>query len=247
MKTAFFTDLHANREAVEAVLADARRRGFDRIALLGDFVGYGPDPGWVVDLARELVADGAVAVLGNHDAAVAEGPRPTMRADVMEVVAWTRAQLDAAQLAFLAGLPLTHTRGDVLHTHANAWEPGGWAYVEGCEEAARSLRATACRLTFCGHVHQPRLYHLSPTGKVADFVPTPGVAVPLLANRRWLVIPGAVGQPRDGNPAACYAIHDDAQSTVTFLRVPYDHDATRARMRARGLPDAFADRLARGQ
>jgi diadenosine tetraphosphatase ApaH/serine/threonine PP2A family protein phosphatase len=247
MKTAFLTDLHANREAVEAVLADARRRGFDRIALLGDFVGYGPDPGWVVDLARELVAEGAVAVLGNHDAAVVEGPRPTMRADVMEVVAWTRAQLDPAQLAVLAGLPLTQTRGDVLHTHANAWEPGGWAYVEGREEAARSLRATACRLTFCGHIHQPRLYHLSGTGKVADFVPTAGVAVPLLANRRWLVIPGAVGQPRDGNPAACYAIHDDAQSTVTFLRVPYDHDATRARMRALGLPDAFADRLARGQ
>lgn len=247
MRTVLLADLHANREAVEAVLADARRRGFDRLALLGDFVGYGPDPGWVVDLAQSLVAEGAVAVRGNHDAAVVEGPRPTMHGPVQEVVAWTRAQLDAAQLAFLAGLPLTQARGEVLHTHANAWEPGAWAYVEGRDEAARSLRATACRLTFCGHVHEPQLYHEASSGRVAGFVPTPGMAVPLLAARRWLVIPGSAGQPRDGNPAACYALHDDVQATITFLRVPYDHDATGARMRALGLPDAFAERLAHGR
>ncbi|MEN9418725.1 MAG: hypothetical protein RI988_2345 [Pseudomonadota bacterium] len=246
MRIALLADLHANREAVEAVLADAHRRGFDRLALLGDFVGYGPDPAWVLGCVRELVAGGAIAVRGNHDAAVVEGPRSTMRSEVLDVIDWTRAQLTTDDLGFLASLPLTHEAGDVLYVHANAWEPEGWAYVEGRSEAARSLHATPRRLTFCGHIHEPRLYHLSPVGKVADFTPTPGVAVPLLAQRRWLGIPGSAGQPRDGNPAACYALHDDRAGTLTFLRVPYDHEATASRMRSLGLPEAFASRLAHG-
>lgn len=246
MRTALIADLHANRAAVEAVLADVQRRGCDRLALLGDFVGYGPDPEWVVDRARELVAAGAIAVRGNHDAAVAEAARPSMRSEVLDVIDWTRARLSADQLAFLASLPLAHEEGDVLFVHANAWEPAGWAYVEGRAEAARSLQATPRRLTFCGHIHEPRLYHLSPLGKVADFTPTPGTTVPLLSARRWLGIPGSAGQPRDGNPAACYALFDDRTAAITFVRVPYDHEATASRMRAFGLPETFAQRLAHG-
>ena len=123
MKLALIADLHANREAVGAVLAHAAAQGADRHAFLGDFVGYGADPGWVVDTVRAHVAAGAIAVLGNHDAAVVQGPQPSMIDDARAVVAWTRARLAPDQLAFLAALPLSHTEDDMLFVHANAWAP----------------------------------------------------------------------------------------------------------------------------
>lgn len=246
MKTAIITDLHANREAVQAVLDHARGQRVDRHAFLGDFVGYGADPVWVLDRVREHVALGAVAVQGNHDAAVARGSSPTMRPEARYVIDWTRARLDAAQLDFLASLPLTHEQGEVLYVHANAYQPVAWDYVQGRGEAVRSLHATRQRITFCGHVHEPRLYHLSLVGKAGEFVPVAGEPIPLLPSRRWLVIPGAAGQPRDGNPAACYAIYDDQSLQLTYWRVPYDHEGAGAKIRAAELPQSLADRLADG-
>lgn len=247
MKIALITDLHANREAVESVLAHARAEGARRYVFLGDFVGYGADPGWVVDLLREQVAGGAVAVMGNHDAAVVQGPLPTMIPEARLVVEWTRARLDAQQLAFLAGLPMSVTDGDRLYVHANAFAPADWAYVIGRMEAVRSIQATSARFTFCGHVHEPKLFHLSGTGKVGDFVPSPGMPIPLSIQRRWLVIPGSAGQPRDGNPAACYAIFEPLTATLTYHRVPYDVVAAGAKIRAAGLPQRLAQRLQHGE
>lgn len=246
MKIAFLADLHANREAVSAVLAHARAEGAQRWVLLGDFVGYGADPGWVVDQVRELVRQGASAVMGNHDQAVVQGSAPGMRPDARYVVDWTRAQLDAAQLDFLASLPMTQQQGDRLYVHANAWAPPDWGYILGRNEAVRSMGATDARYTFCGHVHEPCLYHLSGTGKAGDFVPTPGVAIPVLPHRQWLVIPGSAGQPRDGNPAACYALFDDEQHLLTFQRVPYDHQTAGDKIRAADLPQRLASRLEDG-
>jgi diadenosine tetraphosphatase ApaH/serine/threonine PP2A family protein phosphatase len=247
MRYAIVTDLHANREAVEAVLEHAAGQRVDRHALLGDFVGYGADPGWVVDAVRAHVARGAIAVQGNHDLAVVEGPKPSMRPEPREVVEWTRGRLDGAQIAFLAGLPLSQEAGELLFVHANAFAPDRWDYVTGRAEALRSLHATRQRITFCGHMHEPRLYHLSPTGKAADFVPTAGMPIPLLAPRRWLAIPGAAGQPRDGDPAAAYAVYDDATLELTYWRVPYDVDAAVAKIIDAGLPERLATRLADGQ
>ena len=246
MKTAVITDLHANREAVEAVLEHAAAQGADHYALLGDFVGYGADPGWVVDRVRAMVAEGALAVQGNHDAATVRGASPAMRDEPRLVVDWTRSQLDEAQLGFLDQLPLTAQVDEVLFVHANAWAPADWEYVEGRGEAVRSLHATGQRLTFCGHMHEPRLYHLAPTGKAGDFVPTPGIPIPLLSPRRWLVIPGSAGQPRDGDPAACYALYEHDSSVLTYWRVPYGFETAGAKIRAAGLPLALADRLAHG-
>jgi diadenosine tetraphosphatase ApaH/serine/threonine PP2A family protein phosphatase len=246
MKVALLADLHANREAVSAVVEHARAEGAERLAFLGDFVGYGADPGWVVDFVREHGAAGAVAVLGNHDAAVVRGPLPSMTPDARAAVAWTRERLDASQLGFLADLPLTVKQGDSLFVHANAWAPAEWAYVIARADAARSLDATARRYTFCGHVHVPTLYHQTATGKTAEFTPVPGTAIPLSEQRRWLAIAGSVGQPRDGNPAACYALFDAAARTLTFHRVPYDHASAAAKVRAAGLPSQLADRLLHG-
>ena len=105
---------------------------------------------------------------------------------------------------------------------------------------------TRAQLTFCGHVHVPSLYGISVTGKITTFRPVPGVAVPLQRQRRWFVVLGSVGQPRDGNPASCYAMLDTARAEITYLRVPYDIDSAAAKIRAAGLPDALAARLRRG-
>jgi len=246
MKIALLTDLHANREALEAVLQHAASAGVERYAVLGDLVGYGADPAWVVDAIRRLAAAGAIVVQGNHDEAVVRGPRPTMRAEARDAVAWTRSRLSAEQLHFLAALQLTHTEADALFVHANAWRPAGWDYVDDRASAVRSLRATTARRTFCGHVHEPMLYHLSARGKAGDFRPQPDVVIPLPPHRQWLVIPGSVGQPRDNLPAACYAIYETAQPAVTYHRVPYDHLTAAAKVRAAGLPAILAQWLTDG-
>lgn len=247
MKTAILTDLHANREALEAVLDHARQQGAQRWALLGDFVGYGADPAWVVDQVRGLVRQGAVAIMGNHDQAVVRGASPHMRPDARHVIDWTRAQLDAGQLDFLASLPMSHRHGDQHFVHANAWAPAGWEYVSSRADAVRSLQASDCRYMFCGHVHEPRLYHLSGSGKAGEFTPTPGVAIPVPPHRQWLVIAGAAGQPRDGNPAACYAMFDEAGQALTYHRVPYDHDSAGLKILAAKLPQRLAVRLEAGE
>jgi len=247
MKLALITDLHANRESVSAVMAHALAQGAERYAFLGDFVGYGADPGWVVDLVRTHVARGAVAVMGNHDAAVVRGPLPTMIPEARQVVEWTRARLDAEQLDFLATLPMSASDGDRLYVHANAFAPNEWAYVLGRVEAVRSLLATSARYTFCGHVHDPKLFHVTGTGKIGDFVPSAGMPIPLSEQRRWLIIPGSAGQPRDGNPAACYATFETANATLTYFRVPYDTESAGAKIRAAGLPQRLARRLEHGE
>ncbi|MEY2690282.1 MAG: hypothetical protein RL375_4482 [Pseudomonadota bacterium] len=246
MKLALITDIHANREAFEAVLEQAHLHGAERIALLGDFVGYGADPAWVVERVQDLVAQGAIAVRGNHDDAIVLGPSPNLVEDARRAIAWTRDQLSPAQIEFLASLPYKVEDSGCLFVHANAHAPTGWEYITGRSEAVRSMHATDCRHTFCGHVHHPTLYHMSSTGKIADFKPVPGVAVPVPGHRQWLAIPGSTGQPRDGNPAACWAMFDNARATLTFHRVPYDHETTGAKIVAAGLPRTLATRLVDG-
>ena len=246
MKYALVTDLHGNRESVSAVVAHARAQGARRWALLGDFVGYGADPDWVVDLVQELLAEGGLAVLGNHDAAVVSGPSPAMIPDARRVVEWTRARLSTQQLRFLAELPLLVVEGDCLFVHANAHAPGQWGYVDSRHAAVQSLQATDRRYTFVGHMHNPMLFHLSSTGKAGDFVPVPGVEIALSPQRQWLVVPGSAGQPRDGNPAACYALFETDTGTLTYHRVPYDHQTAGAKIQAAGLPQRLAARLQDG-
>ena len=253
MKIALLADLHANREALEAVLAHARERGTEQHVFLGDYVGYGADPEWVVGTVMELVGKGAIAVLGNHDSAVKAGG-DAMESPARTVIEWTRGQLGAEQRAFLAGLPLTWEEEGRLYLHAEAVAPRKWTYVSEAPDAGRSIRATSCRFTFSGHVHKPAIYNMtemwtsvSEMWKTTTFRPVPGVPVPLMPQRRWMAVIGSVGQPRDGNPAACYATLDTARGELTYHRVPYDLDATGEKIRAAGLPWMLAERLRKGQ
>jgi len=215
VKTAVVTDLHANREAVETVMAHAREQGAQQWAFLGDFVGYGADPAWVVDVVRELASQGAVVVQGNHDLATVLGANPMMRIEARTVIEWTRARLDESQLEFLRALPYSQRRDGCLFVHANAYAPDQWDYLLNANLALRSMLATECRYTFCGHLHEQRLFHAGQTGRAGEFVPRPGAPIKLRPDRQWLVIPGSAGQPRDGNPAAAYAMFDDADVSVT--------------------------------
>lgn len=246
MRVALLADVHANREALTAVLDDVRRRGADRLAFLGDLVGYGADPQWVVDRVREAVAQGAVAVRGNHDASVADAARAGLHDEAQRVVDWTRERLDAGALAFLRGLPLTHEDGGVLYVHANAYAPARWEYLLSRVEVGRSLAATDASLTVCGHVHEPMLWTMSGTGKLGEFVPVPGSEIPIPGPRRWLAVVGSAGQPRDGDPAACWAMLDAGARTICWHRVPYDHAGAARRIREAGLPERFAARLETG-
>ena len=247
MRIAILTDLHANREAVSACLASAHEQGAEKFAFLGDLVGSGADPAWVVDTVREHVARGALAVLGNHDEATARETRKQMTPEVRETIDWTRAQLDAAQLEFLGGLPLSVEFNGCLLVHASAMQPQLWSYITDTRDADISLRATTCRVTFCGHTHDPALYNMSADGRVSMFTPKGECSIPLVTSRRWLAIPGAVGQPRDGNPAACYAMFDDVSRELTYFRIPYDHEAAAAKIIAAGLPQYFGTRLGKGE
>jgi diadenosine tetraphosphatase ApaH/serine/threonine PP2A family protein phosphatase len=247
VRVALLADVHANREALSACLADARRQGAERLAFLGDLVGYGADPQWVVDTVRDAVGRGAVAVRGNHDASVADAAREGLHDEAQRVVDWTRGRLDADAIAFLRGLPLAHDEGDVLYVHANAYAPSRWEYLAGRVEVGRSLAATRASMTFCGHVHEPMLWTQSPTGKLGEFRPVADTPIPVPGHRRWLAVVGSAGQPRDGNPAACWALYDPAVRTLTWRRVPYDHAGAARRIREAGLPERFAARLETGE
>lgn len=246
MLLAILTDLHANREAVEACIAHAEQQKAGQYAFLGDLVGYGADPEWVMSTVMAYVQRGAYALMGNHDIAILQDDRQGMNPIARQVVEWTRSQLSDAQIAFIRNLPYRIDLQDLLLVHANAWAPDEWEYVDGVMEAMRSMHATKAQVTFCGHVHMPTLYHMTMTGKTGEFLPTPEHSIPLSKQRRWLVIPGSVGQPRDGNPAACYATFDTNTQELTYFRVPYDNETAAKKIIAAGLPISLAQRLMTG-
>lgn len=247
MRLAVLADVHGNLEAFRACLDHARARGAERIILLGDLVGYGADPEAVVDLAMAEVAAGAVALLGNHDEA-AIGTAATGMNDLAALaIGWTRRRLTDGHRRFIAGLPLTHEQDGRLFVHADASAPTRWHYVQDAEAARRCIAATDAHATICGHVHRPALYSLGESDKINAFAPVAGAPVPLARGRRWLAVMGAVGQPRDGNPAACYGLLDTARCDIAWLRVPYDIEAAAGKIRAAGLPAGLADRLFLGR
>jgi diadenosine tetraphosphatase ApaH/serine/threonine PP2A family protein phosphatase len=243
---ALFADIHANRQAFAACLDYARAHGAERIVCLGDYVGYGADPEWAVETVIGLVENGAMAVRGNHDTAVGT-PSESMNAEAQTAIEWTRGRLSAVQRRFLAELPLTLQDDDRLYVHSEASHPSKWRYVQNTPDAARSLIATKAHVTFCGHIHRPALYSMSATAKMTSFIPASDVPVHLLGGRQWLAVLGSIGQPRDGDPAASFAMFDTATRAITYCRVPYDVEAAARRIRENGLPHWLADRLSAGR
>lgn len=242
MRIAILTDIHANREAFEAVLSDVAARRLDRIICLGDIVGYGPDPVWCVERMMRLVDEGAFCVKGNHDSAVGKTDEH-LNVTALRAINWTRPLLTEQHRAFLAGLPMRHEEGDLLFVHASANDPADWIYVTSDSSAMGSFRVSQARVILVGHRHVPALYSCDMGGRVKAQRVVAGMAMPLIRSRRWLGVVGSVGQPRDGVAQANYAILDLAQNELTFRRVAYDVQKTVGKLRAAGLPESLAMRL----
>jgi diadenosine tetraphosphatase ApaH/serine/threonine PP2A family protein phosphatase len=255
MRLALLSDIHGNMPALRACLAHAQGAGAERIAVLGDLVGYGAEPGPVVDWARAVVAAGGIAVQGNHDAAVAGAQAspagPGAKSAEAASVAWTHAQLDVQQRRFLAELPFTVECEGVLLVHASPHDPGRWHYIDRPERALQALQAARERhglqRVLAGHQHEQRLYYSGRGRSLMPFDPTPGIPVPLAARGGWVATVGSVGQPRDGDPRAMFAVFDTRGQRLEFHRVAYDHAAAAAAIRRAALPPSFADRLERGR
>lgn len=246
MLLAILSDIHGNREAFEAVLAAAHAAGAERFVVLGDIVGYGADPEWCAETARALAQAGAIVLRGNHDDAVGNAS-VTMNPTAAMALEWTRRQLGSDTRAFLAALPLKARDGECLFVHADASAPSDWNYVLDASDAGQHLDACETRVSFCGHVHKPALYCSAVGGKITHFCPVAATPVPLLQQRRWLAVMGAVGQPRDGNPCAAFALYDTENAELRFLRAAYDVETAAGKIRAAGLPLSLAERLFEGR
>jgi predicted phosphodiesterase len=248
MRVAVIADVHANLAALEAVLARIEACGAERLVCLGDVVGYNADPAACVDLVRRRAH---TVVAGNHDVDVARGTAAAgTHGQARQVQDWTRTRLDSADLDWLGGLP------------GLALDPAGLLAAHGCylntlfytgyvtgTMLETNLRAVAARpewpqVALCGHTHVPMCGWLGAEGAVeARF----DGAVDWPAGTTVLVNPGSVGQPRDGDPRAAFALIDPQARRAELLRVPYDIERAVRALHQAGLPEALGERLREGR
>jgi predicted phosphodiesterase len=230
------SDVHANLTALEAVLESLG--AVDQLWVCGDTVGYGPDPS---DVLATLTERGATLVAGNHDRAVATGEDLELFNDVAAVaVTMHQGWLSPAERDRLAALPRTFEAGDVTLCHGSLRDPL-WEYVTSARAAAASLAIARTAHCCAGHTHVPAIWSAD-GGRVGRV----RYGSPYALGSRAFFNPGSVGQPRDGDPRAAYAVVDVAAGTVTFHRSPYEIPSTQERMRRRGLPAILAERLSFG-
>lgn len=247
MRTLVLSDLHANLTALQSSL-EAVEGKWERAVCLGDVVGYGPDPNEVADFVRQL---GAVTIRGNHDKAVAE----LMATDDFNPVAklaveWTRAQLSNQNLDWLAGLPQGPLEAEGLVLVHGAFQDED-EYVFTPSQALEGLLDSTLQVTFYGHTHhqggfayqdsQLEVLQLRPRNHEMHS------ALQIEADKRYLLNPGSVGQPRDGDPRASFAIADLEHNAIEFWRVPYEVARVQERMRAARLPEPLVHRLTLGR
>ncbi len=240
MRTLIVSDIHGNLVALHAVLDDAAGGGgFQQTWCLGDIVGYGPEPVACVDQLREL---NAVAILGNHDAG-AIGAIGLERFNDLAAWAcqWTTGQLTPEARRFLESLPLTVTEVPFTLVHGAPRAPL-WEYLLSASQAVAAWQAVATSAVLVGHSHLPFFFHDGAAPQRAN-----DTTVVPITDGRLVTNPGSVGQPRDGDPRAAYAVYDDDEGVVEMRRVGYDVTVTQRRMRELGLPEPLAARLARGQ
>ena len=244
MRCLVVADVHSNLEAFQAVIADAEScGGFGRILCLGDIVGYGPEPGECLALLRSYPH---AAVAGNHDlAAIGELSVETFNPAARAAALWTRHRLTADEQAYLRSNPLRHEEGDATLLHGTPREPV-WEYflpwLMSPQDTDECFRLFSTPLCLLGHSHLP--FVCDEAGSVSPLQPGAELA---LDGLRVVVNPGSVGQPRDGDPRAAYALYDSDAHSLTHRRVDYDIERTQMKMASAGLPDALAARLSFGR
>jgi len=243
MRYAILSDIHSNLAAFQAVLLDAGDRGgFDEIWCLGDVVGYGPDPVECIRLLRQYPH---ICIAGNHDwAAIDKVDTSDFNPDAAAAAHWTSGQLGPEEVEYLETLPLSLQRDDCTLVHGSPREPI-WEYVLSVSTAAANFACFDTSFCLIGHSHVPMVFHLGLDG-VCRQGKLPG-ELPLRQQEGRLIINcGGVGQPRDGDPRASYAILDTGPGIVHHFRVEYDIHATQRKMIGVGLPHRLIDRLSLG-
>lgn len=246
MRLALLSDLHANMHALTACMSHAKAQGAQQFAFLGDLVGYGAYPSEVVQIVMQAHSAGAWVLQGNHDVM---GVKPPL--DVQDhgssSATWTHQHLSGSERAFLASLPLQIECQGYLLVHASAQSPEKWPYVDSDRKAQLCLDAAVERYqakgVLVGHVHHQAFYYPGAGRSLMKFDPKPGTAIPVPLSRKFVATVGSVGQPRDGDTRAMYAILDTESLRLTYFRVAYDHQAAASAIRLAGLPNYFAERL----
>ncbi|MDO8577842.1 MAG: metallophosphoesterase family protein [Dehalococcoidales bacterium] len=242
MRYAILSDIHANLEAFTAVLNDLSKRGIDSIWCLGDIVDYGPDPCGCLYLLRRQKY---VAVPGNHDlAAIGVIDTADFVPDAVESNRWTREQLQASHIEFLSSLPSVIEEEDFTLVHASPRDPI-WEYLNSADRARENLPYFKSPFCLFGHTHRPVIFRCLKNGScvTADFSEEADFS---LEGGRLFLNPGSVGQPRDGDPRASYAVYDSETKTIRLCRVPYDVAATQSKMLKNKLPPGLILRLSYG-
>jgi diadenosine tetraphosphatase ApaH/serine/threonine PP2A family protein phosphatase len=240
LRYAIISDIHGNREALDAVLESILKLKCDKILCLGDIVGYGAEPGYCVDRVREV---SSAVVAGNHDFAVLgriniEYFNPHAR----HATLWTRAKLNEAQTKYLESLPLSVVLDTCTLVHGSLDAPELFDYIQTSYDAFLTMENMTSRACFIGHSHVPIFFLL-------DEVITYSLesSVQLKPYKKAIINVGSVGQPRDNNPMACFAVYDDDALAVTLHRTPYDIEKSAAKILEAGLPDFLAERLIVGR
>jgi len=242
MRFAVLSDIHANLPALEAVAADLPP--VDQVWVLGDTVGYGPQPNEVIATLQKM---GARSVLGNHDGAAIGTVDPVQfNPDAKAAIEWTAGVLDPNARSYLASVPEVRSDGELTAVHGSPRDPI-WEYITGPAVAEANLDAFETRLCLFGHTHLPVVFQ-AVDGEVDGTIGLPGTSAQL-GSERALLNPGSVGQPRDGLRDAAYAVLDlgPGVSTFEFRRVRYDIDRTQRLMRDAGLPVRLVERLSYGR
>jgi diadenosine tetraphosphatase ApaH/serine/threonine PP2A family protein phosphatase len=240
LRYAIFGDIHGNHDALDAVLADIAERQIDYMVCMGDIVGYGAEPRECIQRVRET---GALCLVGNHDhAASGKLGVEFFNLYAKQAALWTRERLEDGDKEFLDSLGFVEHFQDFAVVHGSLHGPEMFNYVQTIFDAELSFEALDKPLLFYGHTHIPlTFFDTTPMTYTMDAEMEIDPAVKTLINV------GSVGQPRDENPRACYAVYDDRAQKVELRRVPYDVEAAAAKIREAGLPEALAVRLELGK
>jgi len=244
MRSIILSDLHSNIEALDAVLADAAAQGYDRAVCLGDVVGYGASPSEVIARLRDI--DPAAVVRGNHDKVVAGITEGETFHDAARTAAiWTRDTISAADREYLRGMPQGPVdAGGFVIAHGSPHDEE--EYILGEIDAALAFGGDEFGIALFGHSHFTCMFALTGNRIVSRMMAAEGEVLKLEPGSRYLLNPGSIGQPRDHNPSASYALLDDTRGTFEVRRVPYDVGGAQRRILEAGLPEVLAHRLALG-
>ena len=242
MKAAIISDIHSNLDALQAVVKDIKKRRIKNIFCLGDLVGYGANPNECIELCLK---EAKITIAGNHDWAAIDKTDVTLFNPVAaEAIRWTQAHTSSNNLARLRKLKLMETTVNLFLVHASPGDPSKWNYLFSLENFKKQFRYYKTQICFIGHSHIPGAVFQDANGYTDFLRDNP---FPLLENRRYIVNVGSVGQPRDLDPRASYAIYDGNKKTIEIVRLDYNIPLAQQKVIDAGLPESLADRLLVGR